>query len=336
MKVLVLKPDHLGDFAVALPALWETSQRLPGPRDLCVLASPANQEWREILPWLPNLHPIYYPKYAPAPGVDWNRLAGAFRDTWNLGCAQGPFDWGIELTSWDAAPWGKLLLRAAGPARLRGTAVRRQGWLMDETTPARGGAGPQSERLAGRFPVAWGIRGTTPPADFMPPGWRWERSAASRPIVIMPWAGESFKEWPVAGWRALRRESRASRPWRLLAPPGRLAGAREWRDAVGSAGIEIAEVRGIRETLAELRAAALAVSVDTATAHYAWLVGTPLVELFSAAAEAEQWGSLATGEIIAPGRSAAGLTHEEKSRAGATLMAHITVNRVAAAMERWQ
>ncbi len=334
MSVVVLKPDHLGDFAVALPGLWEASRRFKNAGDLCVLASMANAEWGHILPWLPNVHGIYYPKYARPPGIDRRRLVGAFREAWKIGRAHRNFEWGIELTSWDAAPWGKLLLRATGAERLRGTAVRGQSWLMDETVNSRDARGHQSVRLAARFPVAWGISGTASPADFMPGDLRWKPSAAPRPIVVMPWAGEAFKEWPIEQWQALRKTD--ATPWRLLAPPERVAEAQAWRQIVNPAAglIEIVPVASIRETLAALRDCSLAISVDTAAAHYAWLAGAPLVELFSAAADPEQWGSLAAGEIIAPERSVASQTLEAKRVAGGELMAHVTPERVAEAVRR--
>jgi ADP-heptose:LPS heptosyltransferase len=186
--------------------------------------------------------------------------------------------------------------------------------------------------MAERMPPCWGATGQSNPADFMPQDFLWHKRSDG-PTLLMPWAGERFKEWNLNGWRATLRQVPIERT-RLLFPTDRQGEAMDFAHACGIARDHMIRLGTIRETLKLLSQASLLISVDTAAAHYAWLTGTPLVELFSASADVERWKSLAMGEIfaVAPGDRRHACSYREKLAGG--MMDHIRPHDVAAAIRR--
>ena len=283
LKILLVKPDHLGDFALALPVFWEVTARF-GREAIRIVADPSNREWGGLLPWLPPLEAISHPRHARAGGsrLDGLRAARRLRE-------QGPYDYGIELTASRHDLWGKLWLVLAGARRRSGLAGKYD-FLLRDRHPL--GTGHQTARLAERFPAEWGITGKTDPALFIPAAFR-HRGTKEGAVLLAPFAGQPAKEWPAERWIeliGLLRER--GMEVRLIAGPDRLDDGRELAGRAGLSPEALLAPGAIGETLSHLASARLLIALDTAMAHYGWLTGTPLLQLFAGTADPERWGAL--------------------------------------------
>ena len=323
-KILIVKPDHLGDFAVTLPVLWELTQRF-GRENITILASRPNGQWQNLLPWLPRIIEVEHSRYArpappsarppvllpgsapgpahyPAPVVaKQDKPRSGFWTALTLWKMIGGFTHGIGLTSSRHDPWGKLWLFAAG-AGWRSGLEGKFDFLLQATHGL--GEGHQKNRMAQRFPQAWEITGETDPARFMPPEYRRTPAAASGEILIAPFAGQSSKEWPLARWRELifgLRPSVGKRAVAILAGPDRSGNGLDLARISGLADHVLFVPKTIGETMERLASAAAVVTLDTAVAHYAWLTGTPTVQIFAGTTDPARWGAvgaLASGTVV--------------------------------------
>lgn len=292
MRLLIHKTDHLGDFALALPVLWECRQRWGEHADLHILVQPPNTEWSDLLPWLGTLHPINHPRYHRGTGSEksaklMQTLAAlrAVRQLRHAGLDKG-FDWGIDLVSSRNDLLGKCLLHAAGCRHTSGP-DGAYSWLLGQRHPEP--KAHQTRILASRFPAEWAIHGTTRPVDFMPPSLRW-KGETDGPILLAPFAGTPAKAWPMARWRDLFDQLKASAERRrvdLLVPaPDAIRNGDFLRTFPGA---PVRMVGSLRSTISALRDASLVVCLDTAVAHFAWLTGTPSVQLFAGTTPPDRW-----------------------------------------------
>ncbi|MFZ5806793.1 MAG: glycosyltransferase family 9 protein [Verrucomicrobiota bacterium] len=283
MNILAIKPDHLGDFALALPVLWELQQMASEDGRLDVMVSPPNAEWSAILDWLPNLIPIWHPRYFRprkkfAPIASSKILAQAFA------LQKNRYDFGVELTSSENDALDKFIFIAAGVKWSSGPQGAHS-FLLNEKHALQ--MTHQTKILAARCPEKLEIIGETDPAQFMPPEMRWRGKNAGEFILLSPWAGTTAKEWP--HWKKLTQKLDN---WKILAPPDRMTEARNLCEGIDD---RLAPTRSIRETLEWLCNTKFVVTVDSATAHFAWLTGTPIVQIFSGTTESQRWASLASG-----------------------------------------
>lgn len=284
MNILVIKPDHLGDFALALPTLWKLSQRVGDDGRMDVLVLPANAEWSTILDWLPNLIPIRHPRYfrprkkfAPVESIKILKTAFSLK--------KNNYDYGIELTS-SANDFLDKFIFVAANAQWSSGPNGAYSFLLNETHDLV--MDHQTKILAQRCPKNLNIKGDAKPSEFMPQDFRWKGDGEF--ILFSPWAGTSAKEWP--HWPKLAARSSN---WKVLAPPDHMTEARNLCEGKDE---RLAPTRSIRETLIWLCKAKSVVAVDSAAAHFAWLTGTPLLEIFSGTTEPQRWKSLADGQHI--------------------------------------
>ncbi len=276
MKVLVSKPDHLGDFALALPVLWELVQHVGDSSKIRVMVQPANLEWGRLLPWLPPLLPLCLPRYhwqKSSLGVRWDVIRQS------LALREQKFEWGVNLIGAQKDRWGFAFLKMAGCRNCLPLTLDKNETAIHETL-----------RLARYFPAEWGISGSSRPLSFMPESFQWRGGG---PILLAPATRNLAKAWPVSMWIELI-ESLPQGAVQVLAPPDQLDQIEGW--VAGRA--PLLKVQSIAETLGYLRDCRAAVVLDTAVAHYAWLVGTPTVQLFSGTTLPERWGSLAPGRRL--------------------------------------
>ncbi|MFH1066294.1 MAG: glycosyltransferase family 9 protein [bacterium] len=287
MNVLVIKPDHLGDFALALPSLWEVKRLVGVDGRLDVVAGRANCEWSKILGWLPNIFPMDHPRYfRPRRRFAPVEIARAFR--LGLVLRKNRYDYAVELTSTVNDWLGKFVFIVAG-AKARSGARGAYDFLLHEAHAVD--LGHQTEILAQRFPRGWGIFGKADPQEFMPSRLRWSHASRHDVILLSPYAGTSAKEWPLSCWKELMGKLEGH-PLRILVPSGRKSDALvlcEGRDEL------LVYTNSISETLEYLCEARFVVATDSATAHFCWLTGTPLIQIFSGTTEPDRWASLAKG-----------------------------------------
>ncbi|MEM6884435.1 MAG: glycosyltransferase family 9 protein [Verrucomicrobiota bacterium] len=290
MKILIHKADHLGDFVMALPALWEVRQKFGKDANLHLLVRGPNVEWQQFLPWLGTLSPLKHPRYERKQNVPKLSLsARALGEAWGL--RDQSFDWGIDLVSTRNDLLGKWLLWVAGCSQTSGPDGAHS-WMLNHAQAEP--AAHQTKILASRFPAEWGISGTASPAEFVPDELRWDsEGGARRPLVIAPFAGTPAKRWLDASWKELFKHLQSEGPVHILVPKPDLERNRDFLSAYPEESLRIVET--IQETLQVLLKARACIALDTAVAHYAWLTGTPFVQLFARTTEPARWAPVSGG-----------------------------------------
>lgn len=290
MKILVHKADHLGDFVMALPALWEVRQKFGGAAELHLLVRGPNVEWLQLLPWLGAVSPLKHPRYERRKNVPKLELSlRALREAWRF--RDQRFDWGVDLVSTRNDLLGKWLLWVAGCRETSGPDGAHS-WMLK-----RAHAEPdlhQTQILASRFPAEWEVSGNTPPAVFMSEALRWSQDGRTRrPMVLAPFAGTPAKRWMDASWKELFEQLIPEGAVHILVPQPDLERNREFLSAYPEEALRV--VSTIQETLDVLVNARACVALDTAVAHYAWLTGTPFVQLFARTTEPARWAPTGGG-----------------------------------------
>jgi len=290
VKILVHKADHLGDFVTALPSLWELKQAFGEDLEMHLLVRGPNREWQRLLPWLGTLSPLKHPRYERTPNVPKLSLSlKALRKIWSL--RGEDFDWGVDLVSSRNDLLGKWLLWAAGCRKTSGPDGAHS-WMLNETYAEP--ESHQTEILASRFPSEWNVKGTALPSEFMPQQLRWSPDdKGQRSIVLAPFAGTPAKRWGDACWHELYEKLQAQGTVQILVPQPDLERHGEFLSAYPKEVIQI--VASIQQTLEALVSARACVTLDTAVAHYAWLTGTPYVQLFARTTEPARWAPACGG-----------------------------------------
>ncbi|SDU04671.1 ADP-heptose:LPS heptosyltransferase [Verrucomicrobium sp. GAS474] len=283
MKILLVKPDHLGDFALTLPVLWELAGRF-GKENIDVLVYPPNVEWGTLLPWLPPLHPVFHPIFARGSS---GTLDESFVAADAL-AARG-IDHGFELSANRHDGLGKMWLVLAKAKQRTGLSGQ---WDFLLSHPLPGRRTHETRRMAELFPAEWGITGESDPALFMPPALRHPGRGKGQGIVLVPYSGKPIKEWTDAAWAVLVAE--IGRRWpeepvSLLAGPERVEEGWALAARAGLSSEAVFVPGTIGRALEKLAASRAVVSVDTGAAHFASLTGTPLVEIFSGATGIDRW-----------------------------------------------
>lgn len=293
VNVLIHKSDHLGDFVLALPSLWEVRQMLGEQADLHLLVRGSNTEWQSIIPWLGTLHAVTHPRYERSKPVSKIKLSlAALKIASDL--RHCDFDWGIDLVSTRNDLLGKWLLWCAGCRQTSGPDGAHS-WML-----SRRQAEPdahQTQILASRYPSEWKISGTSSPSEFMPAEFRWSREVhVQRAMVLAPFAGTAAKKWPGHCWKELFQELELHGPVQILVPQPELQRHHHFLSQFPDQSLQV--VKTIKETLQVLVNARACVTLDTAVAHYAWLTGTPYVQLFARTAEPARWAPVSGGVTL--------------------------------------
>lgn len=293
--MLLIKLDHIGDLALALPAcraLAAASQS--GKVDLVV--SPVNEGWREVLPWVENFYTIQFPGYQSGRGKKYSRLKTLVKLlalVFQLRVRQNSV--AIDLRTLPGDWRGKLIAFLSG-ARVRIGETGAGDCFI--TQPLSHRAVHQSDILlecvesyfgeleASSLPIT-SIRRNRPHSDKLR-------------IVFHPGAGFSSKMWPETHWIELRRIMTQELPdvevqW--------LGGEKE-REllenlSMSSGRQDVFTVsHSIKETLQILADADLLLGLDSAAPHMAALVNTPTVTIFSGANEVERWKALGDNTVL--------------------------------------
>lgn len=330
MSVLIVKPDHLGDFALALPTLWRLSEEGGEAQKQLVLGDAANAEWAQLLPWFPRFTAIQHPRYlrSSTAGARWRSGWQGLQETGKL--RREEWTLGLELTASAHDLWGKAWLRAAGCRVTRGQAGHGDFLLTQKIKPQQG---HQAERLAELAGLTLDLEGRDNPHRWLPEKYRWDQAKTEKTILFSPWAGQTSKRWNWSAWSALIREQ-IDHEWLMLTPLAHQREAEEYCRAEGATRLRMCLTSSISETLLLLRCARLAVVLDTALAHYAWVVGTPIVQLFSGTAEPARWRSLAQGKFLTTAVSCAPCKSEVCRQAQHDCMNGITVESVRIAVHQ--
>lgn len=325
MRILSIKLDHIGDFALAVPVLFDLyHSHSATPLDLVV--SPVNAGWREVLPWVENLHVIQFPGYQGGRSLKSSRfktLLDIARLRYRF--LKSKYSVAIDLRTVPDDWRGKLICGLSG-ARSRVGCQGVGDWMLTHKVPLSGIH--ESEILRGRVETFSGmLKGNAGPFTSV---------IRSRPhgilprVVFHPGAGFSAKAWPIEFWIALRSQLASLEVvW--------LGGEKE-SDAIaliqerGGFRDEVAISSSIKQSLQILADADLLVGLDSAAPHLAALVNTPAVTIFSSANEAKRWRALGNNVVLQNHVECSPCRLRECNRAGHPCMSGILPKAVAEAV----
>ena len=289
-RILVLKPDHMGDVLLASPALHAVRRRFP----LATVTLAVGPRGADVARRLPDVNRVIV---QPFPGLDPSTQAGVL-ERWLLLLRlarqwRGRYDAALLLR--DDYYWGAMLLAAARiPTRLGiGTPLCAPFLTRPIVAVAREPAAAQHLRVAASLTgEAPGTRRWSPEhrlrfAARPDPAAADHRSAAglaaTEPYVLLhPGSGAAVKLWTAEGWGAMLLELQARVGLRTLV----VAGGREQhliapivRQASGAA-VALPLAPDIDLLAALVGAASLVLGVDSGPLHLAAAMDVPSVRLY--------------------------------------------------------
>jgi ADP-heptose:LPS heptosyltransferase len=206
LRILVIRPDHLGDLLFTTPALRLLRQRHPdahvtalvGPWGAAALSNNPHVDAVLTLPF-----PGFTRQPKPSPWQPYGSLRGWARRL------RGRYDLAfiLRFDHW----WGALLACLAGVPRRVGYAVPEVAPFLSHALPYVPGRHEveQNLRLVNWELEDWGLVDWEPdhPLEFHIPeqaaAWAGDLLQGSRPIAIHPGAGAAVKSWRVERWAAV-------------------------------------------------------------------------------------------------------------------------------------
>lgn len=296
-RVLAIRPDHLGDLLLSVPALRHIKQQLPDCH-LGLLVGPWNVEAAGGVPYVDEVIPL------PFPWFDRGPKSGLFYPYQVLFRAAGKLhDWDTVVVLRHDFWWGAMLAAKAGIPRRIGYGTPEAAPFLTETMeyqPAH--EVEQAFRLA---QVLGGESDSPGHLEFRPGAeeqadartWIAERGLTREYAVIHPGAGAPVKEWSAQNFAAVADG---------LGLPVVITGAASERALVQEV---MGAAKGLHQPLvgaplgqvaAVLARASLALGVDSGILHLATAVGTPTVRLVGPVDTARfgPWGDPALHRIV--------------------------------------
>ena len=295
MKILIVKLDHIGDFALLVPSLSAVIAAV-GAENVGVVTNSVNRQWRDLLPQVSFWQTIDFPAYSRRKSGLPARLrlvSDLALLTLRLRIAR--FTIAVDLRTQVGYYEGKLVCWLSGARRRVGGLAGRSARLF-LTHVHDLDSGHESERLRQRLAFALGqdLPFSVENHLRLPPP---VRRVPGR-IVIHPGAGYPAKQWPVAHWRALI----ASLAQEF--PAGEILVTGGGNDTALATIIAAGTAANLRLTatipaMAELIAsAALLIGLDSAAGHLAALCGTRSITIFSGTTDPTRWRALGQARIV--------------------------------------
>lgn len=313
-KILVMRPDHLGDLLFLTPALRQLRRGFPNA-EIVGLVGPWGRPVLERSPDLDRLLTWEFswfdrkPRSSPlAPYVSLLRLANRLRPE--------RFDLAVQFRAdfW----WGALAVRLAGIPEQVGYAAPVVAPLLTQALPIRHGRHAVEENLS----LASALSPACSDRDLAFPLTAAERARAEelvapltadgkgRPIVaLQAGAGARVKLWPAERLaevgQALRDEFDVGLV--VLGGPGEAELVNAVMAGLAPDALALAGQTTLGELAAVLESCALAVGPDSGPLHLAVATGTPSLHLYGPA-DAHRfgpWGDPAWHQVIASPRACA-------------------------------
>jgi len=314
-RVVLIKPDHLGDLLLATPALQALRAALPEAH-ISALVGPWSRRMWQGLPEVDRLGEIPFPGFERNGGGRRHRLRPylmLFRYAVLL--RREAYDAALILR--DDHWWGALLALLAGIPRRIGHACPRCAPLLSEALPF-----DQREHVTRQcLDVVARLTGIdlpnhpgTPSLRFVPtPAERaWARDwiathlkPAERLVVIHPGSAGATKLWPAERW-AVVGDALAARPGvrvLLTGGPGEEGLVRQVSAAMRCPPLTLTGATSIGQLVALLAHATLVLGVDSGPLHLAVSQGTPTVHLFGPTDPKRfgPWGDPARHRVVRAG-----------------------------------
>jgi ADP-heptose:LPS heptosyltransferase len=329
-EVLVARLDGAGDVLLAGPAV----RAIAHSARVTMLVGPAGEEAARLLPGVAEVRVWACPWVLGDPPPLRRNDIDELVDT------LAGFDEAVVLTSFHQSPLPlALVLRMAGVPRIIGASVDYPGALLDvrlrpgETLEEDQ---PEPERMLaiadaagyplppdddGRLHVRLPARLPRPPDDAVD-------------VVVHPGAAVDARRWP-AGHAAEAVRLLAAQGWRVAVTGG--PGERELTARVaGDHALDLGGRTSMAELAAVIAGASAVVVGNTAAAHLAAAVGTPVVSLFAPVVPAVRWRPYRVPQVLLGDQDAPcrGTRARECPVAGHPCLASVRPDDVVAAVRR--
>ena len=292
-KVLLLRPDHIGDVLLNSPAIALLRASLPETQ-LTYIVGPWSIEAASNGPPVDELRTLEYPGFTRrrnatlvAPyAVLTREVMRLRRQRFDVAVVFRPDHW-----------WGALLALAAGIPLRVGAATPETAPLLTHTY-TRGcseHATEQSLAIARRALQAIGVipaeLETVPQFSITPTArqeaeriWRQHGLGEARTVALQPSAGAPLKSWPVYNWARLADSLLDEGVAVLLTgAPGDHRLLEHVLERMSRPGAAISCGQSLSATAALFERCALAITVDGGAGHLAAAVGTPTLRLYGPA-----------------------------------------------------
>lgn len=309
-RILLIRPDHLGDVLLATPAFRLLREALPGA-ELHALVGPWSSDVLEGNPDLDQVLTLSFPGFRRArPG----RVSGPYRQAAADARRLRQIGYSAALILRPDHWWGAMLARWAGiPRRIGFDMPGMRPWLTDCLPLPPAHAVEQNAQLAAHLA---GI--ATPSRDALTLRLSVQESDAAalaaelhrrgipaeKPLIVLhAGAGAAVKLWTEDGWRsvcsALMTEHQAALI--LTGSDAEAPLAARLAAAIGPEAHSLAGETSVRMLAALLRRALLALGPDSGPLHVAAALGTPSVALYGPADPLEfgPWGSAERHRAVA-------------------------------------
>jgi ADP-heptose:LPS heptosyltransferase len=297
-KILLIRPDHLGDLLFLTPALRYLRSLLPDAR-LSLMVGPWGQALMQNNPYIDQLLICEFPGFTrrPKPSL-WQPYRYLREQARQLKNHQ--FDLAIVLRfdHW----WGAWLAAAAGIPHRFGYAIPEAASFLTEVLPynesrheveqnwrlihyaGSGGALPNNDSLGGR--EVMGYLEFTIPHDAR--SWaeaclKQHQISDRKPLVVIhPGAGAAVKLWRPEAWASLAQTLRAQYGCQIILSggPDEAELCRQIAGQLSPAPPIVAGQTNLVQLAALLSEATLAIGPDTGPLKLAAAVNTPTVELY--------------------------------------------------------
>lgn len=344
-RVLVLKPDHLGDLLLATPALQALRQGLPAAHVTALVGPWARRMWQG-LPELDCLAEVPFPGFERAHAGRRQPLAPYLALLrYGLLLRRARYDAALLLR--DDHWWGAALALLAGIPLRVGHAHPLCAPLLSLALPYD----PRSHVTRQALAVVAGLTGNavpvtpgTPPLRFVPSAAERARARAwlaahlapgERLLIIHTGTAGISKQWPAERWAAVGDALAALPATRLLLTGGPDEAALVARVAnlLQCPPLNLAGATSIGELAALLGHAALVIGVDSGPLHLAVSQGAPSLHLFGPTDHARfgPWGDPARHLVARAGLFCSPchvVTHCPRGTAGPECMLGIGVAEV--------
>ena len=286
-RILFVRPDHVGDVLLSLPAVAALQRTLPGVY-LAYAAAPAASAIAQRCRNLDETLTVRFPPFGVQPfdGVAW-------RETVRVESARLAHRFDAALVVRPDDPWsGELVAAASIPIRLGFDMPRTRPYLTDalpvpgnrhvaldgfdlaDALFARLSLGARTERVLDASLVL------SPDDEEQARDVLVDADAGEPLIVVHPGSGWPLKNWPVPRWRQLAAELAGrfdTRPV-VAGTAAERSLAREVAD--GTRTVDLAGRLSLGALAAVHRRARLVVTTDSGALHLAAVMGAPVVALF--------------------------------------------------------
>lgn len=320
-RILVIKPDHLGDLLLATPALQQLRSRFPHAH-IVALIGPWSAAVLRGNPAVDTVLTLPFPGFAreattlPAP----LRMIWPYLVLWKYATLLRTCHFDTALLFRDDHWWGAALALLAGIPRRIGHATPNTAQLLSDALPWHPDAHVSAQalavvaalagdgRVAGSAPIRYPTRLHISAEDHAwAQAWLAEHGVSGdvQLVVIHPGTGGPTKLWLPARWVELA-QLLATRPnTRILigGGPGEEPLVAEIAHQLAHPVLTLAGTASLGRYVALLSHAALVIGVDSGPLHLAVSQGVPTIHLFGPSNPARfgPWGDPARHRVIRAG-----------------------------------